>query len=138
MVRLGDDGVPRIVVVHTTDDQEWSFPKGRQHRGERLLTTALREVREETGFLCVAEAQVGATEHLDRRGRPKRTLFWVMRRVNGSFAPGGQVDDLAWLRPQEALLRLSQERNRDLLENSLGAIRDCLDRRQHNVAQHLG
>lgn len=138
VVRLGDDAVPRIVLVHNASDQEWSFPKGRQHRGERLLATALREVREETGFLCVAEAQAGATDHLDRRGRPKRTAYWVMRPVNGSFVPGGDVDDLAWLRPQEALVRLSQERNRFLLQASLAVIRDCLDRRQQDIAHHMG
>jgi 8-oxo-dGTP pyrophosphatase MutT (NUDIX family) len=39
-----------IAVVHRERYDDWSLPKGKQEPGETLQQTALREVREETGF----------------------------------------------------------------------------------------
>ena len=77
----------RLVLVHRPRYDDWSFPKGKQRRGETLLAAALREVREETGFLCVAEASIGVTEYIDRGERPKLVRYWVMKRVNGASCP---------------------------------------------------
>ncbi|HSP66068.1 MAG TPA: NUDIX domain-containing protein, partial [Candidatus Deferrimicrobium sp.] len=86
VIRRGSDDAVRLVVVHRPRYDDWSFPKGKQRRGETLLAAALREVREETGFLCVAESSVGVTEYIDRGERPKLVRYWVMDRVNGVFA----------------------------------------------------
>ena len=90
-------------------------------------------MREETGFLCVAEASVGVTEYVDRGERPKLVRYWVMNRVNGTFSPNDEVDAIAWLRPSEAVLRLSHGHDRELLSRAveqLAAVldeRDCVD-----------
>ncbi len=109
-----------------------------QRRGETLLTTALREVREETGFLGVADAVIGVTEYLDRRGRPKLVRYWAMNAVTGSFVAGTEVDAIAWVRPAEALVRLSHDHDRDLLEGAGGQLDDILARRERLRAQSLG
>ncbi len=67
VVRRGGDDTVRVVLVHRPRYDDWSFPKGKQRRGETLLAAGLREVREETGFLCVAEASLGVTEVLEGR-----------------------------------------------------------------------
>jgi len=129
VVRRGADGLPRVVLVHRPRYDDWSFPKGKQRRSETLLDCALREVREETGFLCIAEDALGVTEYVDRRERPKLVRYWVMHRVNGDFRPNNEVDAIAWVRPAEAVLRLSHEHDRELLTVSLGRIDAVLDRR---------
>ena len=128
----------RLVVVHRPEYDDWSFPKGKQRRGETLLGAALREVREETGFLCVAEATVGVTEYLDRGGRPKLVRYWVMNPVNGSFSPNEEVDAIAWLRPSEAVVRLSHEHDRDLLARTVEQLTAALEERDLVDDRSLG
>jgi 8-oxo-dGTP diphosphatase len=135
VIRRGTDDAVRVVLVHCPRYDDWSFPKGRQGRGETLLAAALREVRDKTGFLCVAQASVGVTEYLDRAARPKLVRYWVMNRVNGAFVPNDEVDAIAWLRPSEAIVRLSHDHDRRLLSGSVAqltealAARDCVDNR---------
>jgi 8-oxo-dGTP diphosphatase len=129
VIRRGSDDAVRIVVVHRPEYDDWSFPKGKQRRNESLLAAALREVREETGLLCIAAASVGVTEYLDRSERPKLVRYWAMTRVNGSFVPNDEVDSIAWLRPAEALVRLTHERDRELLSRSVEQLAADLDER---------
>jgi 8-oxo-dGTP diphosphatase len=138
VIRRGADDAARVVLVHRPKYDDWSFPKGGQRRGETLLSTALREVREETGFLCVAEAVVGVTEYFDRRGRPKLVRYWVMDRITGTFAPNPEVDAIAWVRPSEAVLRLSHERDRQLLSGAVEQLATVLSRREDAAALSLG
>ncbi len=129
VIRRGSDAGVRLVLVHRPRYDDWSFPKGKQRRGESLLEAALREVREETGFLCVAQAAIGVTEYQDRGERPKMVRYWAMSRVNGSFTPNDEVDAIAWLRPSEAVVRLSHEHDRELLGRSVEQLAELLEER---------
>jgi 8-oxo-dGTP diphosphatase len=138
VVRRGaDDGI-RVLVVHRPVRNDWSFPKGKQHRAETLLEAALREVREETGLFCVAEAIVGTTEYVDRSQRPKLVRYWAMHPLTGTFEPSDEVDAVAWLRPTEALVRLTQPRECDLLDSAVPLLTSVLDRRDEVRALSSG
>ncbi|MDQ2960625.1 MAG: NUDIX hydrolase [Candidatus Dormibacteraeota bacterium] len=138
VVRTGADGGLRVVLVHRPRYDDWSFPKGKPRRAETLLNAALREVREETGLLCVAEEVIGVTEYLDRRGRPKLVRYWAMNRVAGAFVANGEVDAMVLLRPAEALLRLTNEHDRALLSASAVRLTAVLDRRDRVGALSSG
>jgi 8-oxo-dGTP diphosphatase len=138
VIRRGADDAVRVVLVHRPRYDDWSFPKGKQRRAETLLAAALREVREETGFLCVAEEELGVTEYFDRRDRPKLVRYWVMNRVTGNFNPNDEVDSMAWVRPSEAILRLSNEHDRELLDVAIPRLEAALERREHAERQSLG
>ena len=138
VIRRGaDDGI-RVVVVHRPRYDDWSFPKGKQRRGETLQAAALREVREETGFFCVTEHQLGVTDYLDRRDRPKLVRYWAMRILRGDFVPNDEVDAMAWLRPAEATVRLSNDHDRELLTASVPVLAAVLDRRDEVETLSLG
>ncbi len=138
VVRRGPDDGIRILVVHRPARNDWSFPKGRQHRAETLLDAALREVREETGLLCVAEAIVGTTEYVDRSERPKLVRYWAMHPLTGTFEPSDEVDAVAWLRPTDAMVRLTQPRECDLLDAAVQLLTSVLDRRDQVRALSSG
>jgi hypothetical protein len=61
-----------------------------------------------------------------------------MRRINGTFAPSDEVDAVAWLRPSEALLRLSHEHDRELLRESVVQLAAALVGRERLDSRSLG
>jgi 8-oxo-dGTP diphosphatase len=43
--------------------------------------------------------------------------YWLMQPEDGEFEPTDEVDEIAWLSPEEAAARLSYDRDRKLLES---------------------
>jgi ADP-ribose pyrophosphatase YjhB (NUDIX family) len=89
----------------------WSLPKGKQRRSEAALSCALREVREETGFRCLANDELLTVTYQDRKDRKKQVRFWAMEPRSGSFRPNAEVDAIAWLPLSSASTRLTHERD---------------------------
>jgi 8-oxo-dGTP diphosphatase len=103
-----------LLLVHRPRYDDWSFPKGKAARGEDELTTALREVAEETGQLCTPGVRLPELRY-EVRGRPKRVVYFLMRAEGGTFLPGNEVDRVDWVSLEEAAARLSYDRDRDLM-----------------------
>jgi ADP-ribose pyrophosphatase YjhB (NUDIX family) len=61
---------------------EVGLPKGKSRGAETPLDTALREVREETGY-PVAIQEFAGTTHYFVRGVPKIVFYFVMRTTSG-------------------------------------------------------
>ena len=114
IVRRQDEQL-EVALVHRPVHHDWSFPKGKLEAGETLDIAALREVWEETGMTCDLLRFIGHTEYVDRKGRPKTVAYWIMAATGGSFIPNEEVDELRWLRLDEAARLLSYPRDRELL-----------------------
>ncbi|MFE6715369.1 NUDIX hydrolase [Streptomyces sp. NPDC057695] len=108
-----------IALVHRPKYDDWSHPKGKRKRNESAEACALREILEETGQTCSLGARL-PTVHYTVDGRPKEVEYWAARALGGTFTPNREVDRLVWLPPAAARLRLTQSRDRDLL-NALTA-----------------
>jgi 8-oxo-dGTP diphosphatase len=113
--RLAEDGDQVVAVIHRPRYDDWSFPKGKLHPGEDEMEAALREVEEETGFRCEVGPEIGTVSYTDRRGRPKRVRYWLMRPTEGTFAAGDEVDELRWVARDRAGRLLSYDHDRQLL-----------------------
>ncbi len=111
VVRGGD-----VALVHRPKYDDWTFPKGKAEDGETDEECALREVYEETGLTCELVDEIGRTEYVDSKGRPKQVRWWTMTPQTGTFAPTDEVDELRWLSPDAAAAQLSYERDVALLE----------------------
>ncbi|MEU9015493.1 NUDIX hydrolase [Streptomyces sp. NPDC048479] len=116
----GDDGI-EICLVHRPKYDDWSHPKGKLKRGEDALSGALREVLEETGHQCVPGARL-PTAHYIANGRPKQVTYWAAEATTGTFTPNEEVDRILWLSPTAARNRLTQPRDRTLLDALLAAL----------------
>jgi 8-oxo-dGTP diphosphatase len=112
----------KVLLIHRPRYDDWSFPKGKVERGETHLDAALREINEETGLLCEPGAPLPEVRYLDRKGRPKRVRYWAMRTIGGEFRPNREVDEIRWLRAEEAASRLTYEHDIPVL----GALMDLL------------
>ncbi|MFI8522252.1 NUDIX hydrolase [Streptomyces sp. NPDC085481] len=104
-----------IALVHRPKYDDWSHPKGKLKRGESARACALREVLEETGQSCEL-GQSLPTVHYLANGRLKEVTYWAARALGGTFAPSREVDVMAWLPPAAARPRLTQPRDRELLD----------------------
>ncbi|MFD9910108.1 NUDIX hydrolase [Streptomyces sp. NPDC059063] len=115
-------GALEFCVVHRPKYDDWSWPKGKLKPGETLLDCAVREVEEETGFTCVLGPPLPAAHYL-ANGRPKVVHYWAAEAGPGHFTPNREVDRIRWLPAPEARARLTQYRDRRLLDVWLGAAR---------------
>jgi 8-oxo-dGTP diphosphatase len=103
-----------VLVIHRPKYDDWTLPKGKLDRGETAEQAALREVEEETGFVCELGEEVESTTYEDRNGKIKLVRYWEMTPVGGEFEPNDEVDELRWVTPDEARRMLTYERDQGL------------------------
>lgn len=116
------DGDLELCLVHRPKYDDWSFPKGKLKQGEEPLAGALREVEEETGFRCEPGSRL-PTAHYVANGRPKQVSYWAAEAGEGHFVPNHEVDRVRWLSPAAARERLTQLRDRYLVDELLAVLR---------------
>jgi 8-oxo-dGTP diphosphatase len=105
-----------VLLVHRSRYDDWSLPKGKLEPGETWEAAALREVHEETGVRARLGEELPPVHYTDNRGRPKTVRYWVMEPQDvPAFTPNDEVDELAWLVPEEAARRLSYAHDRELV-----------------------
>ena len=119
VTRFDADGGLEVLVVHRSQYDDWSLPKGKLDRGEAFEAAALREVAEETGLTCRLVAEIAPVRYRDADGRPKVVRYWHMVPVEGDigdFVFNAEIDDLRWVPLQKAATLLSYSHDRDLLQ----------------------
>ncbi len=109
-----------IVLVHRPKYDDWTLPKGKLDDGEHVLEAAIREVREETGHHIVLGRPL-PLQRYTAKDRPKEVRYWAGAASAGSFAPNDEVDEVAWLPPDQARDRLTHHRDVDVLAAFLAA-----------------
>ena len=115
VVRPARENGIEVLLVHRPKYDDWSFPKGKLDSGETEEQAAVREVREETGFVCTLGDEIATVRYVDGKGRPKRVRYWMMTVAGGDAdIPNAEVDELAWLTPDDASTLLTYSHDRDL------------------------
>lgn len=114
LMRQGNHG-PSIAIIFRNRYKEWALPKGKLEEGESLLQAALREVREETGYMARPLHFLGSTSYRFE-DRPKTVYFWAMEPIGRpKFEPSEEVARVEWLPIDEAIHRLDHPEERDLV-----------------------
>ena len=116
----------QVLVAHRPRYDDWSLPKGKLEEGESDEACALREVEEETGFLCTLGEELEGADYVDGEGRPKTVRYWAMRVRAGEFAPNEEVDEIRWLAPADARNLLSYAMDREVVSSFV----ECAARRE--------
>ncbi len=105
----------QILICYRRRYDDWSLPKGKLDTGEGILSAALREVEEETGFRCAPIAHHGSVDYTMKSGGDKVVDYWTMEPVSGKFIPNEEIQRVRWLRPGEAVKVLSYKHDRNLV-----------------------
>ncbi len=115
-----------LLLVHRPRYDDWTFPKGKPDADEDLVTTAVREVAEETGCRVRLGRPLPDTSYRVAGGQ-KRVSYWAAR-VDGEaavpFTPNREIDQVRWVRTGQARRLLSYEHDLDLLD-AFQALRDA-------------
>jgi 8-oxo-(d)GTP phosphatase len=112
----GAGAAPEIAIIHRPRYDDWSLPKGKVEPGETEPVTAVREVREETGFTAHLGRRLIAVSYPVEQG-VKKVRYWAARCVDGSFAPNDEVDELKWLPFGDAMQQLGYPHDRKVLRH---------------------
>ena len=117
VVLRGEGADVELALVHRPKYDDWSFPKGKPEGHEHIVSTAVREVAEETGLAVRLCRPLSSREYLVD-GHPKIVHYWVARTVGEppTFRANDEVDRMEWLSPAQARARLTQPRDAELVE----------------------
>ncbi|MEO3757199.1 NUDIX hydrolase [Mycobacterium sp. B14F4] len=110
----GDPDVPEIALIHRPRYDDWSLPKGKVDPGETEPVTAVREVREETGYTAHLGRRLTSVNYPVEEGT-KKVRYWAARHVRGEFTPNDEVDELKWMPVSEAMNQLGYPHDRKVL-----------------------
>lgn len=115
------DGKVRVLLVHRTQHNDISLPKGKVDPGETLPHTAVREIEEETGFAVVLGAPLGRVEYRLPNGRDKVVHYWSAEVDAGhaerhSYEANGEIRALEWVPVSKAAKRLTYAHDADVVE----------------------
>jgi 8-oxo-dGTP pyrophosphatase MutT (NUDIX family) len=110
----GDSASPEIAVIHRPRYDDWSLPKGKVEPGETEPVTAVREVREETGYSSRLGRRLVAVSYPVEQGI-KKVRYWAAATIDGAFTPGDEVDELKWLPVADAMKELKYPHDRKVL-----------------------
>jgi 8-oxo-dGTP diphosphatase len=110
----GDSSSPEIALIHRPRYDDWSLPKGKVDPGETEPVTAVREIREETGYASVLGRRLAAVSYPVDQGT-KKVRYWTARAIDGEFSPNDEVDELKWLPVADAMKQLEYPHDRKVL-----------------------
>jgi 8-oxo-dGTP diphosphatase len=115
--RRGADGSLEVLLVHRSQYDDWTVPKGKVEEGETDEECAVREVEEEAGLRGRLLEELPSVRWRDRFDRPKVSRYWLMEALDPGAAarPQHEVDEVVWLPVDQAIARLSYPRDAEVL-----------------------
>ena len=110
-----------VLLISRSRHNDVSLPKGKVDGDESLPETAVREIREETGFEVHLGLPLGSTEYVLPNGRDKTVYYWAAEvpqaeLERGRFRPNDEVDRLDWVPVTKAGKLLSYSRDVEVLQ----------------------
>jgi 8-oxo-dGTP pyrophosphatase MutT (NUDIX family)/phosphohistidine phosphatase SixA len=118
--RDGRSGV-EVLLITRSRQNDVSLPKGKVDPGEAFPETAVREVREETGYAVGLGIPLGMTEYSLPNGRDKIVYYWAAevtreQLLRGRFRPNDEVDRIEWVSVAKARKKLTYSRDVDVID----------------------
>ena len=112
-------GQLEVLLIHRPKHKDWSFPKGKVDKGETLPEAAVREVREETGYIIHLGLPLPDARYTVGKKLTKHVKYWSAE-VTTTQKPAAdnpkEVDEGRWLPIDQAIKKVSRHSDREQLE----------------------
>lgn len=111
----------KILVVHRTQHNDVSIPKGKVDPGETLPETAVREIREETGLRVELGPFLGTVDYvMPNNGKRKEVHYWAAEvdptaAERSPFTSNNEIYALEWVTIPAAREKLTYSHDADLV-----------------------
>ena len=102
----------KVLMIHRTRYDDWSWPKGKLDKGEQVAEAAVRELLEETGLKVSLGVKLYVSEYKLDNGRRKVVHYWAAEVTDAAlkkqnFVPDDEVGSFEWLSVSEAKKRMT-------------------------------
>lgn len=101
----------KVLLVEQNNDII-SFPKGHQEKGEKRITTAIRETKEETNLdIEIASKKEYKVSYIVKDNTPKDTIFYLAKEVsdNELIPQSTEIRNVFWVPLEEVRNMLNRE-----------------------------
>ncbi len=106
-----------VACIHRPRYDDWSLAKGKVDPGESIVVTAVREIKEETGYDVRLGKLLGKTVY-PVKDSTKVVYYWTGEVTGGEFEANEEVDEIRWLPLTEAKEIMSYDLDRQVLEKA--------------------
>ena len=118
-----------VLICERFSENLIALPKGKPNEGEYEATTAIREVREETGINAIIKNKIKDIFYsfLSPNGIiNKKVSFFLMEKIDGEISNhDDEFDKVYWEKWDSALNKLSYQGEKDVLEKAIELAKDC-------------
>ncbi len=118
-----------VLLVHRTEYNDVTIPKGKVDPGETMPMTAVREMKEETGLDVRLGVPIGVAKYEMPSGRDKIVHYWAAKATKraireSTFVPNNEISGLEWLLVPAARKALSYDADIEILDNFAALVRE--------------
>ncbi|MCT1614587.1 NUDIX hydrolase [Corynebacterium sanguinis] len=106
-----------VACIHRPHYDDWSLAKGKVDPGESLVATAVREIKEETGYDIRLGKLLGKTIY-PVKNTTKVVYYWTGEVTGGEFTANSEVDEIRWLPLDQASELLTYDLDRQVLHKA--------------------
>lgn len=126
LIRTINDNEEILLEYRARGYDDWTFPKGDIEAGETPEQTAIRELKEETGFgVELVEKLPDICYEFKQNGRIHEVTqhMFLAKIIDGRLAPEFTSDRLKWVSLADAMKVLTHQDLKDYLKNIITKLR---------------
>ena len=137
-----EKGVLKVLMIHRSRYDDWSWPKGKLDKGEAVSEAAVRELKEETGLKVSLGVKLFVSEYKLDNGAKKVVHYWSAQVTDEAirkqkFKPDDEVSTFEWLSVEDAKKRMTYKHDNEPLKVLIALNeKNQLDTRPFIVLRH--
>ena len=118
-----------------SNGMQWHLPKGTPESGELIEETALREVKEETGYAVQVKKYLQEIRYSFQNSKKNITYektvhFYLMSVISGDTSlHDSEFEEVKWVNSDDALNLIGYENEKQIISSAIGYLKEFVNER---------